>query len=158
MLHGKGSSNSQRAGRESMEDRQFYLFTVVQIVVICALLWFIFTMPGPWDWQRSLGTALLLAGVAGIAVARYQLGKSFAIKAEAHHLVTHGVYSKIRNPIYVFGTVLITGFVLLIHRPVLWLLVPAVIIMQTLRAHREARILEAAFGDAYREYRRKTWF
>ncbi len=141
-----------------MEDRQFYLFTVVQIVVICALLWFIFTMPGPWDWQRSLGTALLLAGVAGIAVARYQLGKSFAIKAEAHHLVTHGVYSKIRNPIYVFGTVLITGFVLLIHRPVLWLLVPAVIIMQTARARREARVLEAAFGDAYREYRCKTWF
>ncbi|MGO9366553.1 MAG: methyltransferase family protein [Terriglobales bacterium] len=141
-----------------MEDRQFYLFTVVQIVVICVLLWFIFTMPGPWDWQRSLGTAFLLAGVVGIAVARYQLGRSFAIKAEAHQLVTHGIYSKIRNPIYVFGTVLITGFVLLIHRPMLWLLVPAVIIMQTLRAHREARVLEAAFGDAYREYRRKTWF
>ena len=141
-----------------MESRQFYLFTVVQIVVICVLLWFIFTMPGPWDWQRSLGTAFLLAGVVGIAVARYQLGRSFAIKAEAHQLVTHGIYSKIRNPIYVFGTVLITGFVLLIHRPVLWLLVPAVIIMQTLRAHREARVLEAAFGDAYREYRRKTWF
>jgi protein-S-isoprenylcysteine O-methyltransferase Ste14 len=141
-----------------MEGRQFYLFTVVQIVVVCVLLWFIFTMPGPWDWQRSLGTALLLAGVAGIAVARYQLGKSFAIKAEAHQLVTHGVYSKIRNPIYVFGTVLIAGFVLLIHRPKLWLLVLAVIIMQTLRAHREARVLQAAFGDAYREYRRKTWF
>ncbi|MGA7400051.1 MAG: isoprenylcysteine carboxylmethyltransferase family protein [Candidatus Sulfotelmatobacter sp.] len=141
-----------------MEDRQFYFFTVVQIVVICVLLWFIFTMPGPWDWQRSLGTAFLLAGVVGIAVARYQLGRSFAIKAEAHQLVTHGIYSKIRNPIYVFGTVLITGFVLLIHRPMLWLLVPAVIIMQTLRAHREARVLEAAFGDAYREYRRKTWF
>jgi protein-S-isoprenylcysteine O-methyltransferase Ste14 len=72
--------------------------------------------------------------------------------------VTHGVYSKIRNPIYVFGTVLIAGFVLLIHRPKLWLLVLAVIIMQTLRAHREARVLQAAFGDAYREYRRKTWF
>jgi protein-S-isoprenylcysteine O-methyltransferase Ste14 len=115
-------------------------------------------MPGPGDWQRSLGPALLVAGVVGIAVARYQLGRSFAIKAEAHQLVTHGVYSKIRNPIYVFGTVLITGFVLLIHRPVLWLLVPAVIILQTLRAHREARVLEAAFGDAYREYRRKTWF
>ena len=141
-----------------MESRQFYLFTVVQIVVICVLLRFIFTMPGPWDWQRSLGTALLIAGVVGIVVARYQLGKSFAIKAEAHQLVTHGIYSKIRNPIYVFGTVLITGFVLLIHRPMLWLLVPAVIIMQTLRAHREARVLEAAFGDAYREYRRKTWF
>jgi protein-S-isoprenylcysteine O-methyltransferase Ste14 len=141
-----------------MEDRPFYVFTAVQMVVICILLWFIFTLPGRWDWRRSLGTVLLIAGVAGIALARYQLGRSFAIKAEAHQLVTHGVYSKIRNPIYLFGTVLIAGFVLLIHRPMLWLIVPAVIIVQTLRAHREARVLEAAFGDAYREYRRKTWF
>jgi protein-S-isoprenylcysteine O-methyltransferase Ste14 len=141
-----------------MEDRQFYLFTLVQIVGGCALLWFLFTMPGPWAWQRCLGTTFVVVGVAGIVVARYQLGKSFAIRAEAHQLVTHGVYSKIRNPIYVFGTVLVAGFVLLLHRPVLWLLVPAIILMQMLRARREARVLEAAFGDAYREYRRKTWF
>jgi len=37
-----------------MEDRQFYVFTVVQMVVICVLLWFIFTLPGGWDWRRSL--------------------------------------------------------------------------------------------------------
>jgi protein-S-isoprenylcysteine O-methyltransferase Ste14 len=30
--------------------------------------------------------------------------------------------------------------------------------MQTFRARREAQVLEGAFGDAYREYRRKTWF
>jgi protein-S-isoprenylcysteine O-methyltransferase Ste14 len=141
-----------------MEDRHIYLFTVVQMVIACGLLWLIFMMPGPWDWQRSLGTVLVVGGLGGIAVARYQLGKSFAIKAEAHQLVTHGVYSKIRNPIYVFGTALVTGFVLLMHRPVLWVFVPITIVMQTLRAHREARVLEAAFGDAYREYRRKTWF
>jgi protein-S-isoprenylcysteine O-methyltransferase Ste14 len=30
--------------------------------------------------------------------------------------------------------------------------------VQTIRARREARVLEAAFGEAYREYRKKTWF
>jgi protein-S-isoprenylcysteine O-methyltransferase Ste14 len=53
---------------------------------------------------------------------------------------------------------MLVGFVLVLHRPMLWLVVVALIIMQTLRAHREAKVLEAAFGDAYREYRRKTWF
>jgi len=48
--------------------------------------------------------------------------------------------------------------VLVSHRPALWLVVPAIIVMQTLRARREARVLEAAFGNAYRDYRRKTWF
>jgi hypothetical protein len=37
-----------------MEGREFYLFTVAQMFVICALLWFVFMMPGPWDLQRSM--------------------------------------------------------------------------------------------------------
>jgi protein-S-isoprenylcysteine O-methyltransferase Ste14 len=32
------------------------------------------------------------------------------------------------------------------------------VIGQTVRGRREAQVLEAAFGDEYREYRRKTWF
>jgi protein-S-isoprenylcysteine O-methyltransferase Ste14 len=141
-----------------MESRQLEIFTVVQIVAVAALLWIIFSRPGPWDWQRGAGTVLIIGGICGIATARYQLGRSFAIRPEAHQLVTHGVYSKIRNPIYVFGVVMITGVVLVLHRPILWLVLVAVIILQTVRARREALVLEAAFGDAYREYRRKTWF
>jgi len=53
---------------------------------------------------------------------------------------------------------MLAGLVLVLHRPVLWLVLLALIVMQTLRARREAQVLEAAFGDAYREYRRKTWF
>ena len=141
-----------------MEGRRFYLFIVVQMFVICALLWFVFRIPGPWDLQRSMGQGLVAVGLGGIAVSRYQLGRSFSIRAEAHRLVTHGIYSKIRNPIYVFGALLFAGFVLVIHRPILWLGVLAIAVMQTLRARREARVLEAAFGDAYRDYRRRTWF
>lgn len=33
-----------------------------------------------------------------------------------------------------------------------------IIFMQVLRARNEARVLEAKFGDAYRQYRSKTWF
>jgi protein-S-isoprenylcysteine O-methyltransferase Ste14 len=141
-----------------MESRSLYTFTAVQIVAFAAALWLLFSWPAVWDVQRCIGTALVVAGLGGIATARYQLGKSFAIKAEAHQLVTGGVYSKIRNPIYVFGIVLLAGIVLAVHRPTLWLLVLAMAVVQTLRARREARVLEAAFGDAYREYRRKTWF
>jgi len=140
-----------------MEGRSYYAFAVLQTLVVCGLLWFIFTLPTGWDLQRGIGTALLFIGILGIAIARYQLGRSFAVRAEAHQLVTRGIYSKIRNPIYVFGTVMIAGFVLIIHKPVGWLFVLVVVILQIGRAHREARVLEAAFGDAYREYRRKTW-
>lgn len=140
-----------------MKGRQFYAFAALQIVLVGALLCWIFSRPGPWSRQQEIGAALVVAGAGGIAVARYQLGKSFSLKAEAHQLITHGLYSKIRNPIYVFGTVLFAGFVLFVQKPVLWLVVVAIIIVQIIRARREARVLEATFGDAYREYRRKTW-
>jgi protein-S-isoprenylcysteine O-methyltransferase Ste14 len=142
-----------------MEGRPLYIFTAVQIAAAAAFLWLLFARaPGPWDLQRCLGSSLVIAGIAGIATARYQLGKSFSLKPEARQLVTRGVYSKIRNPIYVFGAVAIVGFVLAFREPKLWLLLLVIIVVQTLRARREREVLEAAFGDAYREYRRKTWF
>ena len=141
-----------------MEGRNLYFFTAAQMVAVAALLWLVFSLPSAWNLQRAIGTALVIAGISGIAVARYQLGKSFAIGARARHLVTRGLYSKIRHPIYGFGAVMVAGFVLAIQRPIFWLVFAALAVMQTLRARREARVLEAAFGDTYREYRRKTWF
>ncbi|MBZ5679951.1 MAG: isoprenylcysteine carboxylmethyltransferase family protein [Acidobacteriia bacterium] len=141
-----------------MEGRGFWVFTAVQVVAVLILLWLLATWKAPWDVQRYVGTLLVVVGVFCIGVARYQLGRSFSIKPEAKQLVTHGLYSKIRNPIYVFGVVMILGFILVMRKPVLWIILVVVIVGQMIRARREARVLEAAFGDAYREYRRKTWF
>jgi protein-S-isoprenylcysteine O-methyltransferase Ste14 len=141
-----------------MESRHIYAFTAFQIVAVVGLLWFLMTWSGPWSATRYIGTVLVVVGLSFIGVARYQLGRSFSIKAEAHKLVTTGIYSRIRNPIYVFGMVMITGMILILGRPEGWLVLAAAIVGQTIRARREAGVLEAAFGDAYREYRRKTWF
>jgi protein-S-isoprenylcysteine O-methyltransferase Ste14 len=141
-----------------MEARRFYVLTAIQIVAVPILFWLLFTWRSPWNAQRYVGTVLAVLGVSGIGLARYQLGSSFSVKPEARELVTRGLYSKIRNPIYVFGTVMLAGLFLVLQRPKYWIFVAFVVIIQIIRAHREARVLEAAFGDAYREYRRKTWF
>ena len=120
--------------------------------------WVLVTWHSPWNTERYIGTVLAVVGISFIVMARYQLGKSFSLKPEAHALVTSGIYSKIRNPIYVFGTVMITGLTLVLQLRLLWIFLVVAVIGQTLRARREARVLEAAFGDEYREYRRKTWF
>jgi len=141
-----------------MEGRRFYVFTALQIVSVGILLGLLATWQTPWNAQRYIGTVLAVVGVSFIGLARYQLGKSFSIKAEAHALVTTGLYSKIRNPIYVFGLVMLIGLILVLQKPALWIVLVVVAIGQTVRARQEARALEAAFGEQYREYRRKTWF
>jgi len=141
-----------------LEDRQRELFTAAQIVAAGIAAWYLITLRTPWNAQRIAGTVLFVLGVSGIVAARIQLGRSFSIAAQARKLITTGIYSKIRNPIYVFGTVFFTGLILIVQRPVLWIFLVILVIGQTLRARREAKVLETAFGDEYREYRKKTWF
>ena len=104
------------------------------------------------------GIALLIIGFVFWSVARFQLGASFTVTAQARQLVTSGLYSKIRNPIYVFGSMVIAGAFLYFGRPTFLLIFLLVVPMQIMRARKEAQVLEAQFGDAYRSYRARTWF
>jgi protein-S-isoprenylcysteine O-methyltransferase Ste14 len=114
---------------------------------------------GPWTPRHIAGIALIALGYTGWLIARLELREFFTARAEARGLVTTGIYSKIRNPIYFFGLVFLAGLVLYLSVPWWWLLLMAlIIIMQIWRARNEARVLEAKFGDAYRQYRAKTWF
>jgi protein-S-isoprenylcysteine O-methyltransferase Ste14 len=92
------------------------------------------------------------------SVARFQLGASFSVKAKASVLVTHGIYSRIRNPIYVFGGIMIAGMMLFFLKPEYLLIFAVLVPMQVVRARKESAVLEAAFGDEYRRYKAETWF
>jgi protein-S-isoprenylcysteine O-methyltransferase Ste14 len=116
--------------------------------------------PGHRDLTRWIGLAISLLGLAGVVVGRHTLGRSFSVAPKATELVTTGIYSRIRNPIYVSGVIFILGLIVMVRGHVFWL-VPVIVIlipMQIIRARREARVLEAKFGDAYRQYRDRTWF
>ncbi|MFZ0314000.1 MAG: isoprenylcysteine carboxylmethyltransferase family protein [Candidatus Korobacteraceae bacterium] len=142
----------------AMEGRPLYVLNALQILAAIVALWMLVRWKTHWNAMRYIGTVLTVAGISMVAVARCQLGKSFSARAEAHELVTHGLYSKIRNPIYVFGNLYVAGLLLVLQQPILVIVLAILIIVQAVRARREARVLEAAFGDAYRQYRSKTWF
>jgi protein-S-isoprenylcysteine O-methyltransferase Ste14 len=114
--------------------------------------------PSGWMPMQTAGLVLLIVGFVLWTVARFQLGISFTVTAQARQLVSRGLYSRIRNPIYTFGSWVIAGLILLLGRP-LWLLIFVVIIpLQIWRARKEATVLEAKFGEQYRAYRASTWF
>jgi protein-S-isoprenylcysteine O-methyltransferase Ste14 len=112
----------------------------------------------PHDGLRWLGLCLALVGLAGVILSRYTLGRSFSVVPKATALVTNGIYSRIRNPIYVSGMICVAGALLMLRQRHLWIMFLFVIPIQVIRARREAQVLEAKFGDAYREYRSRTWF
>ena len=141
-----------------MINRKSYLFLGAQIFSILVLLSWLFTQPGPRNRAGYVGAGLVVLGLALVFTARFQLGGAFSVTPQARILVTHGLYSKIRNPIYVFSTLVILGVILIFERPYLWILLILLIPVQIVRARRESAVLESKFGESYREYRRKTWF
>jgi protein-S-isoprenylcysteine O-methyltransferase Ste14 len=136
----------------------FALLFVVQVGAGIAILIAIVLLPTPWNWAHWLGLAIATPAVVLLFMARSELGRSFSVTPQARQLVSHGIYSKIRNPIYVFSAMLIFGFLLALQKPIVFLSLAILIPVQIVRARQESKVLEEKFGDEYRQYKRSTWF
>ena len=111
-----------------------------------------------WTPAHIAGLCIAVPALLMLVVARLQLGRAFSIQAKASTLVTTGIYSRIRNPIYVSGALLILGLAVWTLQWWLLLFLAILIPLQIYRSRKESQVLEAEFGDAYREYKKKTWF
>ena len=105
-----------------------------------------------WD---AAALALLVAGHFLCAVTLLQLGRSFSVMPEARKLVTAGLYSRIRHPLYMAEAVATLGVFLLYRSPGAALLVAAQFAVQLWRMREEEKVLEAEFPD-YATYRART--
>jgi protein-S-isoprenylcysteine O-methyltransferase Ste14 len=104
------------------------------------------------------GLAFATISFALVVLARVQLGKSFAVTPKAQDLVTHGLYSRLRHPMYVFVDLTICAITLATLR--WYVLLPLVILLplQVRNAHKERKLLQEKFGERYEIYRQGTWF
>jgi protein-S-isoprenylcysteine O-methyltransferase Ste14 len=86
---------------------------------------------------------------------------SFSIVAEARELKVVGPYRFVRHPIYLGQLIAQGAFWLLLTRfQWMWVAFFTIFVaLQLYRARVEERVLENAFGEAYRSYERRTfWF
>ncbi len=110
---------------------------VTLVVVIVGLILFAsYAMNLAWTPMRIAGVAIAFPAFILFCIARLQLGRSFSIEAKATELVTTGVYSKIRNPIYVFGALMIAGVTIWTGQPQFLLIYAVLIPMQIIRARK----------------------
>src|SRR5690242_13493791 len=135
--------------------------TWIPAVAIPLIVFLLFVLvPGirelPWSAARIVGGIVAGAGYVLACLARVQLGASFAVRPQARTLVTHGLYSRFRNPMYVFVDTMLFGLTLVFEAYWLFLLLAALMVFQTIQARREAAVLQQKFGQAYLDYRRQT--
>lgn len=149
---------------DSAHDRWWQISEVVFGIPLLAaiLLQFAVPMSLPGESIRiiwvAIGIVLILAGLALLVMTR----REFAKHGErtdpgnpTHHIMTTGVFSFSRNPMYLGIVIFLAGVALAIDLPwALILLVPSIIACHYILIAPEERYLAAKFGEEYARYAR----
>ena len=142
----------------SVANEKITPFFILQFCLALIVISVVAFRPGAWNGVRLAGFCVAVAAAVLLFTARWQLGKSFSVTPQARELVTWGLYSKIRNPIYVFSSLFVAGVLISLQNRYALLLLLALIPVQIVRARQESKVLEARFGEEYRRYKAGTWF
>jgi protein-S-isoprenylcysteine O-methyltransferase Ste14 len=108
--------------------------------------------------ETCVGVALAAISFALVVLARVQLGGSFSVTPKANALVTRGLYSRLRHPMYAFVDLTVCGIALALHRWEVLLVLAVLLPLQIRNARKERALLREKFGERYEAYRRATWF
>jgi protein-S-isoprenylcysteine O-methyltransferase Ste14 len=148
----------KKAGR--VDTRNKVVFSVVFVGMVLMLTsWFIMGPSDPWRVGlpavvRWLG---LGASVAGLSIA---LGGWIQLRGleNIDHLVTSGLFSKIRHPMYTGFILWIAGWIIF-YGAAVSVVVGLVCVGNILYWRRfEEEKLASDYGEDYRRYRAQTWF
>ncbi len=152
-----GTVCSRMSDTQRPDWRRYFPGWPLAALMAALALDFVLAGHAVWRPHHMWGVAILLPALTLWTWARVTLGAAFTGRAEARTLVTWGPYARLRHPIYLSAELVSAGTMIFIGQ--FWLLLLAVVSIpvQGWRARREERVLEAAFGDAYRDYRRRTW-
>jgi protein-S-isoprenylcysteine O-methyltransferase Ste14 len=113
----------------------------------------------PWVVLRVLGVPGSAAAVALYVLALRDLGLSWRFTIDRERpgeLVTHGVFARTRNPIYIALMLLAAGVALMLGSPLLITLACACPLYFDALVRREEAFLVCHYGQAYQEYRART--
>ncbi len=108
---------------------------------------------------RWIGFGVAVFGLMGLHRVHLALGAFFSAHLKLrddHTLVTTGPYAKVRHPMYTALLVCFGGSAILAANLAISGLCLAISAMLILRIRLEERMLEDRFGQAYRDYRKKT--
>ncbi|SPE41975.1 membrane hypothetical protein [Candidatus Sulfopaludibacter sp. SbA3] len=136
-----------------MKDQLYFVDVIVFLGGVAAVVGYT-----PWGARFYAGMALTAVSFVLWITARVQLGASFTARVEARKLVTMGLYSRFRDPIYFFAFLAYLGLAIAWGTAGGFVIVALMIPFQMLRAKKERVVLERTFGEEYRAYQKRTLF
>jgi len=110
-----------------------------------------------WPVPVGIGTGLvlLIAMVVVRVMARRELG-AYPVLRQKSNLVTMGIYSRVRHPIYLSNILLAAGWASLFRGVHALLCVPIWALCYGVLIFFEEKGLEEEYGEEYRKYRRRV--
>ena len=109
--------------------------------------------------QYFIYAAITITGLCFWWAGKIFLGDAFSTVPRAKRLVTKGIYSKIRHPIYTGICLMLIGLAFLGDAPLsLRVLILFFAAVKIIRAYFEEKLLEKRFAAVYIEYKKNTWF
>ena len=131
-------------------------FTVMYFGIALAV--FGHRVPVWFAGQRAAGTVVIAIGTVLMVstIVHFRSWRFRATLDKGHQLATGGPFRILRHPIYMALNLLALGSAIWIPSILLWIAVILMVVGSDLRARAEERLLEDAFGEAYRSYCRGT--
>jgi protein-S-isoprenylcysteine O-methyltransferase Ste14 len=145
---------------------------VVRILIMAGAYWLLFRQDPqfgvlnnrftPYDVRIVLvGVLLTWSGVAFAIWARYHLGKFWSATValrQGHRLIRSGPYANIRHPIYTGMLTAVLGTALAVGRYRALIAFVVILAGFIAKSRQEEKLLDAQFGEAFEEHRRRTGF
>lgn len=150
--------------KQPAEAQRSRLLIIVHIVAFAVLYFGIAQavlperVPRWFPGQRIVATVVVALGAVVMAWARLHFRSwRFRAKLDAgHELATGGPFALVRHPIYLGLNLLTLGTAVWVPTVIVWLATALVLVGSDLRARAEEELLLAAFGNAYRDYSKRT--
>jgi len=131
----------------------YFLFSLIGMVAL-GLVDTTVILPAPWQWTGGLpilvGIWLAAQGSRGFSRA----GTGIVPFSESTALVTDGVFSFSRNPMYTGMVLALIGTAVLLNGFLAWLvIVPFLAVIRLYFISNEEQLMEQTFGEQYLSYK-----
>jgi len=166
------TDNSKQEQSKKTKFLSPWLAYPLALLVWVVMPWAISSLTAHYGWRAGrpglwnlIGLIPVLIGITGliwgIAVHAVQSSQGIEWELDKSYLLTRGMYAFSRHPMYLSELILLLGWIIFYGSVTLLIaFIASYMVFNYYAMPQEERILEAHFGDAYRQYKSRVprWF